>query len=93
MDEKNSILKRGPKQSLFDSTKYEFREVDLSSVKSQVWKYFSRNKKEGLAKCKTCDVVLKAVQSTTATTSVREGKVERINRRPFFPLSAVVCPA
>ena len=75
MDEINSILKRGPKQNLFDSTKYEFREVDLSSVKSQVWKYFLRNKKEGLAKCKTCDVVLKAVQSTTATTSVREGKV------------------
>ena len=29
--------------------------------------------------------------NTAAAT--REGKVERINRRPFFPLSAVVCPA
>ena len=72
MDEKNNIFKPGPssKQNLLDSTKNEFKEVDMDSVKSQVWKYFLKNKKEGLAKCKTCDVVLKAVQSTTATTSV-----------------------
>ena len=68
MDEKNNIFKPGPssKQNLLDSTKNEFKEVDMDSVKSQVWKYFLKNKKEGLAKCKICDAILKAGQSSSS---------------------------
>ena len=37
--------------------------VDVSKDRnSNVWKFFSFYKKEELAKCKTCDVVLKCVQ-------------------------------
>ena len=49
----------------FDSTSPVFSEVDMSTVKSQVWKHFLRDKKRGLAKCKTCDSILKADQSTS----------------------------
>ena len=54
--------KNGPKKTLFDTKNCVFIEVEM---KSQVWKYFLRDKKHGFAKCKECDYVLKAGQSTT----------------------------
>ena len=61
MEEKFDISKPGSSK-LLDSTKYVFSEVDL---KSPVWKYFLRDKKQGVAKCIKCDSILKNVQSTT----------------------------
>ena len=58
------ISKTGPKQTLFDPN-CVFTEVDPSSMKSPLWKYFLRNKKQGLAKCKECQSVLKIGQSTS----------------------------
>lgn len=56
-----------PKVKLeIDSSTPVFSEVDMSLVKSQVWRYFLRDKKRGLAKCKTCESVLKADQTTSA---------------------------
>ena len=52
----------GPKQ-LHNST--NFSEVDPSWMKSPAWKYFLRNKKDGLAKCKNCLLILKMGQSTS----------------------------
>ena len=34
-------------------------------MKSPAWKYFLRNKKDGLAKCKNCLLILKMGQSTS----------------------------
>ena len=51
-----------PKQ-LCNST--NFSEVDPSWMKSPAWKYFLRNKKDGLAKCKNCLRILKMGQSTS----------------------------
>ena len=34
-------------------------------MKSPAWKYFLRNKKDGLAKCKNCLCILKMGQSTS----------------------------
>ena len=66
MEEKMDISKPSIKiKSEFDSTKPVFSEVDMSTMKSQVWKHFLRDKKRGLAKCKLCDSVLKADQSTS----------------------------
>ena len=56
------LSKPGPKQ-LYDST--NFSEVDPSWMKSPAWKYFLRNKKDGLAKCKNCLCILKMGQSTS----------------------------
>ena len=56
MEEKLEISKPGPKTKLFESTKYVFTEVDMSTVRSQVWQYFIRDKKHGIAKCKTWGV-------------------------------------
>ena len=44
MDFSKSKIKRE-----FDSTSPVFSEVDMSTVKSQVWKHFLRDKKRGLA--------------------------------------------
>ena len=60
----DSTSKTGPKQTLFDTKNCVFSEVDSSMI-SPVWKYFLRDKKHGLAKCKECDCVLKAGQSTS----------------------------
>ena len=40
MEEKLEISKPGPKTKLFESTKYVFTEVDMSTVRSQIWQYF-----------------------------------------------------
>ena len=62
-----NLSKPGPKPSkkLFNTTNYVFKEVDMNSVKSQVWKYLLRDKKNGVAQCKTCNAILKADQSTS----------------------------
>ena len=66
--DKMNLSKPGPKPSkkLFDTTNYVFKEVDMNSVKSQVWKYFLRDKKNGVAQCKICNAILKADQSTSS---------------------------
>ena len=68
MEEKVDLSKPGPKPSkkLFDTTNYVFREVDMSCVKSKVWKHFLRDKKNGVAQCKVCKIILKSDQSTSA---------------------------
>ena len=67
MEEKVDLSKPGPKPSkkLFDTTNYVFREVDMSCVKSKVWKHFLRDKKNGVAQCKVCKIILKSDQSTS----------------------------
>ena len=49
MEEKLEISKPGPKTKLFESTKYVLTEVDMSQLRQ----YFIRDKKHGIAKCKT----------------------------------------
>ena len=66
MEKKLEISKPGPRTKLFESTKYVFTEVDMSTVRSQIWQYFIRNKKHGIAKCKTCDCILKSEQSSSS---------------------------
>ena len=65
-EEKLKISTPGPKTKLFESTKYVFTEVDMSTVRSQIWQYFIRDKKHGIAKCKTCDCILKSEQSSSS---------------------------
>ena len=52
MEEKLEISKPGPKTKLFESTKYVLTEVDMSQLRQ----YFIRDKKHGIAKCKTWGV-------------------------------------
>ena len=56
--------KPGPKPAikLMDVSKFVFREVEL---KSPAWKHFLRDQKNGVAKCKICETVLKAESSTS----------------------------
>ena len=65
MDEKN-LSKPGPKQKLFDSTKYVFSEVEMTSGNSGVWNHFLKDKKHNAAKCKSCDNILKADNGTSS---------------------------
>ena len=62
MEEKLEISKPGPKTKLFESTKYVLTEVDMSQLRQ----YFIRDKKHGIAKCKTCDCILKSEQSSSS---------------------------
>ena len=57
MEEKLEISKPGPKTKLFESTKYVFTEVDMSTVRSQIWQYFLCDKKHGVANCMGDDTV------------------------------------
>ena len=62
MEEKLEISKPGPKTKLFESPKYVLTEVDMSQLRQ----YFIRDKKHGIAKCKTCDCILKSEQSSSS---------------------------
>ena len=62
MEEKLEISKPGPKTKLFESTKHVLTEVDMSQLRQ----YFILDKKHGIAKCKTCDCILKSEQSSSS---------------------------
>ena len=55
------MSKNGPKLAL-TAVQYVFREVEL---KSPAWKHFLRDQKNGVAKCKICDSIIKADSSTS----------------------------
>ena len=75
----SNTSKRGPKEAKFmDTTAFTFTEVNLESVKSAVWKYFLRYKKNSVAKCKICDNILKTVSSTSPLTNHLE-KLHKVN--------------
>ena len=79
MEEKVDLSKPGPKPSkkLFDTTNYVFREVDMSCVKSKVWKHFLRDKivKSDISKLATS--LITRLFPTSATQD--EVKVEATN--------------
>ena len=57
MEEKLEISKPGPKTKFFESTKYVFTAVDMSTVRSQIWQYLLCDKKHGVANCMGDDTV------------------------------------
>ena len=59
MSEKRNISKPGPKPKLLNTSNYIFCEVDM---KSHVQKYFLRDKKNGVAKCKQCNSMSSATR-------------------------------
>ena len=68
--------KPGPKPAikLMDVSKFVFREVEL---KSPAWKHFLRDQKNGVAKCKICETVMKTGASTSGLLNHLE-KVHKI---------------
>ena len=68
------MSKPGPKPAL-TAINYVFREVEL---KSPAWKHFLRDQKNGVAKCKICDSIMKADSSTSGLVRHLE-KVHKID--------------
>ena len=52
------------------------------SLKSHAWKYYLRDKKNGAAKCKTCQCILKSDQSTSTLHKIDVKSVENLEEPP-----------
>ena len=67
MSEKQFLKPKQPQTKLMDTSKFVFCDVDLNSckLKSPAWKHFLRDQKNGVAKCKICQAILKSDSSTS----------------------------